>query len=288
MHVSFHPPTNTPQDATKPRKVLVTGAAGRIGSAFAAAARDDYELTLMVQNVDAERSLAIKPHGRLVEGRLEDIERLKELCAGIDTVVHLAADPSPSATWDSLHANNIIGTYHLLAAAKAAGCRRVILASSIHTVSGYPSEQQVKTHDPVNPEDLYGVSKCFGEAMGRYMAEREQLSCIALRIGWFTSAESIRKEHSPHGLEAWLSPRDFMQLLKLCIENTSLKFAVFNAISDNRFKRLDISDARELLGYAPKDDAFAEHEAIQTETLPDTKAETPPINRKTSGLRNEL
>ena len=52
-------------------------------------------------------------------------------------------------------------------------------------VSGYPKNIQVKTSEPVNPGDLYGVTKCFGEALGRYMAEQEGLSVIALRIGGF-------------------------------------------------------------------------------------------------------
>ena len=54
-------------------------------------------------------------------------------------------------------------------AAKANGVRRVVFASSIHAVSGYPADYQVHTEEPVNPGDLYGVSKCFGEALGRYM-----------------------------------------------------------------------------------------------------------------------
>ena len=85
----------------------------------------------------------------------------------------MAGDPSPSATWESLLPTNIIGTYNIFVAAKAAGCRKVIYASSIHAVSGYPADVQVKTDEPVNPGDLYGVSKCFGEALGRYMAEQE-------------------------------------------------------------------------------------------------------------------
>ena len=44
---------------------------------------------------------------------------------------------------------------------------------------------QVKTSEPGNPGDLYGVTKCFGEALGRYMAEQEDLWVIALRIGAF-------------------------------------------------------------------------------------------------------
>src|SRR3712207_7646535 len=88
--------------------------------------------------------------------------------------------------------------YHTFVAAKAAGCRRVIYASSIHAVSGYPSDVQVKTSEPVNPGDLYGVTKCFGEALGRYMAEKEGLSVIALRIGAFQAPEAVLKIGRAH------------------------------------------------------------------------------------------
>ena len=112
----------------------------------------------------------------------------------------------------------------------------------------------MKTSDPVNPGDLYGVSKCFGEALARFMAEQEGLSAIALRIGAFQPDESARKDSGINMLDAWVSRRDLNQLIERCIDDETLKFAIFNGLSNNRFKRLDISDARELLGYAPQDD----------------------------------
>jgi hypothetical protein len=142
----------------------------------------------------------------------------------------------------------------MMVAAKAAGCRRLIYASSIHAASGYPKDVQVKTSDPPNPGDLYGVSKCFGEAMGRFMAEQEGLSVIALRIGGFQPPEAAQGKTGIAMLDAWVSQRDLHQLIEKCIDNTTLQFAIFNGLSDNRFKRLDITTARELVGYAPQDD----------------------------------
>src|SRR5205823_3551911 len=155
------------------------------GSYFAEHSHEKYELRLMVHHRD--EVTRIEQFGEVVEGDLLDLEQMKKLCVGMDTVVHLAANPSATATWSQLLDANIIGAYNAFVAAKAAGCRRVIFASSIHAVSGYPADVQVKTTDPVNPGDLYGVSKCFGEALGRYMAEKEDLSVIALRIGAFQS-----------------------------------------------------------------------------------------------------
>lgn len=192
--------------------------------------------------------------GEVVCGDLDDLPAMKTCCAGIDTVVHLAGVPSPSATWTEILKANIVGAYHVFAAAKSAGCRRLIFASSIHAVSGYAADVQVKTSDPVNPGDLYGVSKCFGEALGRYMAEKEGLSVIALRIGAFQSREVARDQKGLWMVDAFVSRRDLNQLIERCIDVENLQFAIFNGLSDNLFKRLDLSDARELVGYRPQDD----------------------------------
>jgi NAD(P)-dependent dehydrogenase (short-subunit alcohol dehydrogenase family) len=243
------------------RTVLVTGAAGNIGSYFAEHSGSKYELRLMVQEIDDE-ALAIKQYGELVTGDLSDLENLKTLCAGIDTVLHLAGNASPNQTWDSVIENNITGTYNAFVAAKSAGCRRVIYASSIHAVSGYPRDVQVKTSEPVNPGDLYGVSKCFGEALGRYMAEQEGLSVIALRIGAFQPLETARKPELQM-MDAFVSKRDLNQLIEKSIDVESVKFAILHGLSDNSFKRLDISDARELVGYAPQDDFTKENPLLK-------------------------
>jgi NAD(P)-dependent dehydrogenase (short-subunit alcohol dehydrogenase family) len=276
------------QTSTTRRKVLVTGAAGNIGSYFAEHAPERYELRLMVHSMD-EDAEALKQYGEVVTGNLSDLEGLKELCRGIDTVVHMAGDPSPSAVWQDLLEANIVGTYNMCVAAKAAGCRRVIYASSIHAVSGYPSDVQVKTSEPVNPGDLYGVTKCFGEALGRYMAEKEGLSVIALRIGAFQAPEAVLKEGDVSVLDAWVSRRDLQQLIERSIDVENLTFAVFHGLSNNRFKRLDISDARELVGYDPQDDFTEQHPDVKDLNLAETVS---PHNLtgedQKSGIREEL
>jgi dTDP-4-dehydrorhamnose reductase len=258
-------------DGNIKRRVLVTGAAGNIGSYFAEHSGEKYELRLMVQN--EEEAAKVREFGEVVIGDLLDLERLKEFCAGIDTIVHMAGNPNFNATWDELLDTNIIGTYNAMVAAKSAGCRRVIYASSIHAVSGYPRDVQVKTNEPVNPGDLYGVSKCFGEAMGRYMAEQEGVSVIALRIGGFQPIDTARDEKMGlFMLDAFVSQRDLNQLIEKCIDVLNVKFAILHGLSDNRFKRLDISDARELVGYAPQDDVTREHPELKDLNLRETVA----------------
>ncbi len=251
------------------RKVLVTGAAGRIGSYYTGHAPGHHHRRLLVRTKD-DRSHKLEAFGEIVTGTLDDCAALEKACAGIDTVLHLAGNPRPDAGWDELLEANIKGTRNVLAAAKTAGCRRVVLASSIHAVSGYSADVQVRTAEPVNPGDLYGVSKCFAEALGRYYAEKEGLSVIALRIGAFQSMETARKEDSLWMMDCFVSRRDLHSLIVKCIDDTRLRFAIFHGVSDNRFKRLDISDARELLGYQPQDDLTRENPALRPLHLGET------------------
>ena len=237
---------------TTARKVLITGAGGKIGSSLATYAHERYECDLLVHH--AESADGIAHCGNVVVGDLGDLPRLTHLLNGIDTVIHLAADASPYAEWESLQHNNIVATYNVFLAAVQAGCRRVVFASSIHAVSGYPVGWQVHPDQAVNPGDLYGVSKCFGEALARMTAEQESVSCIALRIGAFQPREKAAKSDSLAMLDAFVSHRDLNQLICRCIDDTTLQFALFHALSNNRFNRMDITTACELVGYAPDDD----------------------------------
>ncbi len=248
---TFSNPVAPPAPETS-RKVLITGAGGRIGVSLAHYARQRYTLRLLVHR---EKSLSkVAECGEGLVGDLSDPACLRDACHQIDTVVHLAADPSPKAEWPSLLENNITGTYNVFMAALHAGCRRVILASSIHAVSGYPVGYQVHPDDPVNPGDLYGVSKCFGEALARLAAEQHGLSSIVLRIGAFQSRETARNPENVGMMDAFVSHRDLDQLICCCIDDNRLRFAVFHGLSNNRFNCMDISSAKELVGYAPDDD----------------------------------
>ncbi len=234
------------------RRVLLTGAGGRIGTAFCNLAGDRYTLRLadrrdVAPTTSSEETLTFD---------IADAAACQEACRDVDTVIHLAADPSWQADfYGSLLENNIKGTYNIFRAAKDQGCRRVIYASSINAVDGYPRDRQVTPADPVHPPNMYGVSKCFGEAVASYFAHTEGLSSIVVRIGTFYGP-NLPAQITARNLNTLVSHRDLTQLLVRCIETPDIPFAIVHGVSDNRYKRLDITSARELLGYTPQDDAF--------------------------------
>lgn len=178
------------------------------------------------------------------------------MCEGIDTVIHLGADASPDADFaSSLLENNIKATYTVFSAAKECGCRRVIFASSAHVMSAYPPDVQIGVDMPVRPGNMYGVSKAFGENLAAYFAYRERLSCVVVRIGAYT-LDGNRAQFPMRELDAYLSADDFNQLLEKCVEAPDIGFAIVHAVSDNRFKRLDLTKTRELIDYRPVADSF--------------------------------
>lgn len=247
-----------PDDPSHPaqRRVLVTGAAGRIGSAFWRSAADRYRLRLTDRSLDGLREGLSGDH-EAVAADIVDPEACRALCRGVDTVVHLAADPSPEADfYGSLLDNNVKGTYNVFRAAADAGCRRVVFASSIHAVVGHADELTVAPDAPVRPLNMYGVSKCFGEAVAACFARAEGLSSIAIRIGAY-EAPWVREAPEPSWLRAFVSPRDMNQLLVRAIEAPGVDFAIVHGVSNNRVQRLDLTATRVLLGYEPQDDGFA-------------------------------
>lgn len=232
------------------RKILITGAAGYIGSFLRKAWRGRYDMVL------TDIGEIQDPGGaRTIQADIQDIDAMKQACKGIDTVVHLAANPSYNAEFAAdVLPKNIIGTHNVLEAAVQSGVKRVIVASSIHCVGGYPPDVQVKSDMPVRPCCEYGASKCYAEAVGRYFADQRGMSVIALRIGGVHGHETDNPHPDSGHMDILVSEQDLTQLITKCIEAPDdLRFDIFHGLSNNRFKRLDISHAREMLNYDPED-----------------------------------
>jgi NAD+ dependent glucose-6-phosphate dehydrogenase len=236
------------------RLILVTGAAGRIGTAFRQACGERYRFRLADLRIDGLDDTPGKGH-EIVCLDITDADACRGACAEIDTVIHLAADPSPEADWESsLLPNNIRGTVNVFQAAYEAGCRRVVFASSVHAIVGYPPGETVADDAPPRPTNLYGASKVFGEAVAsRFSAEG--LSGIAIRIGAY-DAPWFHESGQAADAMAYVSARDLNDLLVRCVETPNISYAVVAGISDNARKRFDLVRTRQLLGYEPRDDGF--------------------------------
>ena len=227
------------------RRVLVTGAAGQIGRIACAglAARGWKVRGLDTVPLDGVDGLADPP----VLADTADADAVRKATAGVDAVVHLAG-MSTEATVDEILSANIEGTFQVFDAARRAGVPRVVYASN-HAVGDVPGGTPGTADLPPGPDTYYGVSKVFGEALGRLMVDRYGLEVVCLRIGsWKQYPTSVRE------LSTWISPADGVRLLAAALTAPGVGFAVVYGISANTRARWDLAPAR-ALGYLSVDDA---------------------------------
>jgi NAD+ dependent glucose-6-phosphate dehydrogenase len=232
--------------------VLLTGAAGRIGTAYRNHAGERYSFRLVdVKPID-------EPAGHeALTLNLAEPEAARQACEGMDTVIHLAADPRTTAEfYKDLLDPNFKATYNMFRAAKDAGCRRIVFASSVNAVGAYPHERQVRASDPPCPGNVYGASKAFGESVGAYFAHCEGLSHISIRIGAVLNLSDLSRNASDFLRSIFISYRDLCHLLDRCVETEGIVSAVVHGVSKNNTTWLDLTETSRLLDYHPIDDAF--------------------------------
>ncbi len=220
-------------------RILLTGAAGTIGTAL----RDRlpaYGWQLRSFDRDATPGGAV--------GDVTSPADLDGALDGVDAVVHLAGQPS-EAPWPVIREANIEGTFQVFEAARRAGVGRVVYASSNHAAGFTPVGADQPADLAPRPDTLYGVSKVFGEALGRYYVDRYGMQVACLRIGTFEERPSYRRS-----LGTWLSPDDCARLVDACLRAPALDYAIVWGISNNTRRTWSLDAGREL-GYEPQDDA---------------------------------
>ncbi|PZE22089.1 NAD-dependent epimerase/dehydratase family protein [Paenibacillus xerothermodurans] len=228
------------------RRLLVTGASGRIGKCLTEGLRGHgYEII----------AADIKPDPELgvVELDIVNAGRLIELTEGVDTVLHFGWAKDDEDFLGKVLPINVTGAYNLYEAARHNGVKRVIFASSNHATGFYEVRDQVYPDEPCRPDSFYGLSKCYIELLGRLYADKYGVSSINIRIGNFSG------DHHPHSERAahiWISPRDMVHLAVCCIETDSrIDYLTLYGTSDNRDNDYNIHYLKEVIGYQPVDDA---------------------------------
>src|SRR5581483_7202566 len=103
------------------KRVLITGAAGRIGSSLAQSLKDRYDLRLHYH----QRIPETPPVSDIHVADVANFDEIAPAMDGMDAVVHMAADPSTRASWESVRDRNIVGTYNVYEAARRAGVKKI-------------------------------------------------------------------------------------------------------------------------------------------------------------------
>ncbi len=249
------------------RTVLITGAGGNIGTKLRAHFTG-LGWSLRLLDVDARGDAAIQ-----VADLAEWDDTWMARFAGVDTVIHLAGDPSPQASWAAAQRQNIDLTANVYAAAVAQGVRRVVFASSNWVMAGHRPGQCALTTEvapyPINP---YGVSKLVGERIGRSAHLRHGVSVICFRIGYLQRGDNKPGAHmgwGGWGQAMWLSNRDLCHAMERAVAVCRGASGSCGSQPDerqSRYARWDIETTKRTIGYLPKDGAVP----VLTETIRDS------------------
>ncbi|HEY7293439.1 MAG TPA: NAD(P)-dependent oxidoreductase [Dehalococcoidia bacterium] len=255
------------------KSVLVTGAEGNIGTRLRQSLAGTYDLRALTQEpADFPSHVA----------DIADLTAILPAFAGIEAVVHLAASPAVETPWADVLKNNLIGTYNVFEAARRNGVRQIVFASSNHAVGMYEVEGapdiyrrgsglMVDERAPLRPDSLYGVSKAYGEALGRYFSEQHGLCVYCLRIGSARRDDDPRSETVRNGpgpswlpelspeqrlgrLQAvWCSHADLARLVDACLCAEQIRFGIYYAVSDVPYRFWSLDNAFADLGWRPQD-----------------------------------
>ena len=231
----------------KANRILITGAAGQIGVALRSGLRGSYDLLRLADIAPLTDAQAGE---ELCTFDLRDMDALEKSMQGIDCVVHLGG-VSVEDAWEKVLPANIEGCYNVFEAAHRQGVKRVVFASSNHAVGFHRRERFIDNNVQPRPDSRYGVSKVFGEAVGRLYADKHGLSVACLRIGTFRHPD---RPNETRQLNSWISHRDMVQLARRCIDHPDYHFVVVYGVSNNLRSRWDNSNVK-FLGYRPEDDS---------------------------------
>ena len=208
--------------------ILITGAAGKIGSTLREGLRGRYAVLRLSDLAPLDPARAGE---EIVRADLADLAEVEAAMRGVDCVVHLGAIPGEDTSGQdpAQQRGRNLECVRGGAATRCASRHLCKLASRGRVLSARPLIDQMVIR---RPDGHYGVSKVFGEAAGRLFADKHGLAVACLRIGAFRDKPADRRL-----LRVWLSPRDVVQLVGCCIEAPDYHFIVVYGVSDNTRNR---------------------------------------------------
>jgi len=225
-------------------RLLITGAGGVLGKI----ARAHYQGRF--PHLRLSDRVGMDPAGdgeEIVQCDLAERDRVEGMLEGVDAVIHFGGQPI-EADWDTVINSNLIGAINLFEGARKGGVERIIFASSNHAIGMHTRANTIDHTCEPRPDTRYGLSKAFGEDLGRLYAYKHGIRSMNIRIG-----SCFTKPFDARSLSSWLSFRDLCQLLDIGL-TAEFQFEIIYGVSNNPTSWWDNSNA-ERLGYKPLDTA---------------------------------
>jgi len=244
-------------------RVAITGAAGVIGSVLRERLSSRYELAAFdrrrrrgaVERLDMTRPAAVV-----------------RAFAGADAVIDLAASSRLETPWPEVWKNNLPATMNALEAARLAGVKLFVFASSNHVTGLYEHDRPysdivaghtddlspgsvplLDSRTPLRPDSAYALGKALGEAAARFYADAHGVRTICLRIGTVLP-DDVPKQ--PRHFATLLTHADLARLYEAALEAPpEVVHGIYYGVSANTWRFWDLEESRAALGFEPQDDA---------------------------------
>lgn len=238
-------------------RLLITGAAGRVGAVLRRGLRDRWDHVRLSDQHPLEPETASE---ECVVADLTDDAAVHELCRDVDAVIHLGGIPGEAA-FDDILSTNVCGTHHVFEAARRQGATRVVFASSNHVTGFHGRSDRIDVDTPAEPDGFYGLSKLYGEGLGKLYHRTFGLEVVSIRIGSFVPEPRDRRM-----LSTWLSHRDGVELFHRALVAPDVGYLTIWGASANSRSWWDNATPAALLGYHPRDTADDFTERIEQAT----------------------
>ncbi|WP_026438729.1 NAD-dependent epimerase/dehydratase family protein [Acidocella facilis] len=190
----------------------------------------------------------VSPEERVLGGDLREDAVVDAALAGADAVIHLAGSSVEKPLAEIIQ-NNLVALQRLYEGARRHQVKRIVFASSNHTIGMYPAGQRLTLADKVRPDGNYGLSKVWGEAMGQLYFDKFGIETVSLRIG-----SAIERPTEPRHLSTWLGYDDLEDLVWRAATVPDVGCLTVWGVSANTRSWWDNAEAA-ALGYAPKQNA---------------------------------
>ncbi len=225
-------------------RLLLTGAAGGLGKELRLRLKPFAEV-IRLSDI-APMAPASGAEEEVVVCDLSDKAAVDALVSGCDAIVHLGG-VSVERPFEEVLEGNIRGVFHVYEAARRHNAKRIVFASSNHTIGFYKQDETIDADVRKRPDGYYGLSKSFGEDMAQFYFDRYGIETVSIRIG-----SSFPKPHNRRMMSTWLSYRDLTALIEKSLFTPDVKHTIVYGMSANRDVWWDNSQAAHL-GFVPQD-----------------------------------
>ena len=229
----------------KYNKIVLTGASGRLGSYLREPLSKITKKLVSTDKDDIGKTLHNEVFKKL---NIKNFKEVNKILKKTDLIIHFGAYSNEGPFLEILD-SNILGTYNIWKSAKKNKIKRIIFASSIHSVGMYRANETINHKVMHKPDTFYGLSKCFGENLAQMYWDKCGIECLTIRI------LSCAKVTSKRSLSTWLSYDD---LIRIVIQSTKIKklgFEIIYGVSNNKRLNVDNTNATKKLKINIKDNA---------------------------------